>query len=215
MEIANTVIDVGETPVPAHHTHHIEAINADGNSHYFVVIDRDPSSNLHDPTTWGKDCIVLDQYKNVVCRSVELKSVYKHLFSSYKTFDISLTYTEHMDDIFLWAKQQMHEATTTLLAEHVSALTSLKSAPIEAQDHTAMVKTHTTISQLTDLAALISPDSKMAIAHLRSFRTLTTALFKPRTTRNVYDEEKCKAAETPTDDPGEPEGSIISQYAVV
>ncbi|MDF1795824.1 MAG: hypothetical protein P1U63_04720 [Coxiellaceae bacterium] len=189
LEIANTTIDVDGTAIPAHHIHRVEALNADGMHHFFIAIDRDPRSNLHDPTTWGKDCIVLDQYKNVVCRAHELKGLYKHLFSSYKTFDVSFSYTEHIDEIFSWAKQQMHQATTALIAEHVSTITGLKSAPIEIQNHDAIHKVHTTILQLTDLAALISPDSKTAITHHRRYKTLTAALFKPPTSIERNEEE--------------------------
>ena len=49
------------------------------NNHVFIAINRDPTSDLKDPSTWGDDAIFFDAWNNLVCYASQFKSLpYKY-----------------------------------------------------------------------------------------------------------------------------------------
>jgi|GEM_PF-2927947 hypothetical protein len=59
----------------------IELITAEvdlpGWKHRFVVIDRDPLSDLNDPSTWGEKCVIADAWYQLFCSSKDFSSACK------------------------------------------------------------------------------------------------------------------------------------------
>lgn len=53
------------------------------NDHAFVVIDRDPSSNLSDPTTWGGAAVVCDPWAREYFPASKLKEKLAHILSTH------------------------------------------------------------------------------------------------------------------------------------
>lgn len=51
-----------------------EAYCVDGGDHVFLAINRDPNSNINDPSTWGKNAYICDPFQGEYFNAMEYKS---------------------------------------------------------------------------------------------------------------------------------------------
>lgn len=95
-ELAHMALDyvVNHAPDVNAEIYHIE-----GGDHVFLVLGRKPSSDPHQPETWGRNAYICDPWSNIVYPAAEYLTKTKNYYRSiYRTASGKTTYTNHTED---------------------------------------------------------------------------------------------------------------------
>ncbi len=109
---------------PLHCIYRVEAFRAGTNKHFFVVVNRSEAetSDPRNPNTWGEDCLVLDQYNNVLCYASELLTHYKHLYRDYPYFAAEYVIDASSDTKICDAHDAINKAFDSLIPQHAAKI---------------------------------------------------------------------------------------------